>query len=69
MLFTRKTSKMKLAQDIRPLDPHALDLVAGGRLVGNGDSIVIIGCTTQPPLGGYPRGTKTWNPWIGQPHP
>jgi len=33
------------------------------------DKVVIIGCTTRPPIGGYPPGTVTWNPWIGQPYP
>ena len=41
-----------------------LDGVNGGR-----DKVVIIGCTTRPPFGGYPPGTVTWNPWIGQPYP
>jgi hypothetical protein len=48
-----------------------LDTVSGGRIGGGffGDKVVIIGCTTPPPFGGYPPGTVTWNPWIGQPYP
>jgi hypothetical protein len=42
-----------------------LDSVFGGR---DGE-VVIVGCTTRPPLGGYPPGTITWNPWLGQPYP
>jgi hypothetical protein len=45
-----------------------LETVSGG-LIGFGDKVVIIGCTTRPPFGGYPPGTVTWNPWIGQPYP
>jgi hypothetical protein len=41
-----------------------LDSVNGGR-----GEVVIVGCTTRPPMGGYPPGTVTWNPWIGQPYP
>jgi hypothetical protein len=41
-----------------------LDRVNGGR-----GEVVVVGCTTQPPFGGYPPGTVTWNPWIGQPYP
>lgn len=42
-----------------------LDSVNGGR----DGQVVIVGCTTRPPLGGYPPGTILWNPWIGQPYP
>ena len=41
-----------------------LDAVNGGR-----GEVVIVGCTTPRPIGGYPPGTVTWNPWIGQPYP
>ncbi|WP_298362658.1 hypothetical protein [uncultured Bradyrhizobium sp.] len=47
------------------LSLERLEQVSGGR----GGEVVIIGCTTRPPLGGYPPGTITWNPWIGQPYP
>jgi hypothetical protein len=40
-----------------------LDTVNGG-LRGDGN-VVIIGCTTLPPMGGYPPGTIVINPWIG----
>ena len=42
-----------------------LETVSGGL----GDKVVIVGCTTRPPFGGYPSGTVVWNPWIGQPYP
>jgi hypothetical protein len=48
------------------LSVEQLETVSGGRI---GDRVVIIGCTTRPPFGGYPPGTVTWNPWIGQPYP
>jgi hypothetical protein len=35
-----------------------LETVTGGK-------IIIIGCTTPIPPGGYPPGTITINPWIG----
>ena len=33
--------------------------------VSGGDKVVIVGCTTRPPVGGYPPGTIVINPWIG----
>lgn len=51
--------------EIEVLSLEQLEEVNGGR----GGEVVIIGCTTRPPLGGYPPGTITWNPWIGQPYP
>ncbi len=33
--------------------------------VNGGDKVVIVGCTTPPPFGGYPPGTITINPWLG----
>ena len=45
------------------LTPEQIDSVSGG------DRVVIVGCTTRPPIGGYPPGTVVWNPWIGQPYP
>jgi hypothetical protein len=54
-----------LNQKTGVLTPEQLDSVNGG---GRGE-VVIIGCTTRPPVGGYPPGTVTWNPWIGQPYP
>jgi hypothetical protein len=33
--------------------------------VSGGDKVVIVGCTTRPPMGGYPPGTIVINPWIG----
>ena len=47
------------------LNIDELEAVAGGA----GGEVVIVGCTTPRPLGGYPPGTITWNPWIGQPFP
>ena len=41
-----------------------LETVSGGR-VGGGDKVVIVGCTTPPPFGGYPPGTILINPWLG----
>ncbi|MBR1282115.1 hypothetical protein JQ597_08720 [Bradyrhizobium sp. AUGA SZCCT0177] len=57
--------------DCEILSLAQLEAVSGGRIGGGifGDKVVIIGCTTQPPFGGYPPGTVTWNPWIGQPYP
>jgi hypothetical protein len=54
-----------LNQTTGVLTPEQLDSVSGG---ARGE-VVIIGCTTRPPFGGYPPGTVTWNPWIGQPYP
>jgi hypothetical protein len=54
-----------LNQTTGVLTPEQLDSVSGG---ARGE-VVIIGCTTRPPMGGYPPGTVTWNPWIGQPYP
>jgi hypothetical protein len=53
------------------IDLEQLDSVSGGLLNGGlfGEKVVIIGCTTRPPFGGWPPGTVTWNPWIGQPYP
>ena len=44
-----------------------LEAVSGGRIGGGdfGDKVVIIGCTTTPPFGGYPPGTITINPYFG----
>jgi hypothetical protein len=53
-----------LNQKTGVLTPEQLDNATGGR-----GEVVIVGCTTRPPLGGYPPGTVTWNPWIGQPYP
>jgi hypothetical protein len=47
------------------LNINELEAVAGGA----GGEVVIVGCTTPRPLGGYPHGTIIWNPWIGQPFP
>jgi bacteriocin-like protein len=46
------------------LNINELEAVTGG----DRGEVVIIGCTTPRPLG-YPPGTITWNPWIGQPLP
>ncbi len=48
------------------LTTEHLDSIIGGFRDGE---VVIVGCTTRPPIGGYPPGTITWNPWIGQPYP
>lgn len=47
------------------LNIKELEAVTGG---ARGE-VVIVGCTTPRPLGGYPPGTIIWNPWIGQPRP
>ena len=39
-----------------------LETVSGGM---GGDKVVIVGCTTRPPVGGYPPGTIVINPWLG----
>jgi hypothetical protein len=54
--------------DCEILSPEQLEAVSGGR-IGFGDNVVVVGCTTRPPFGGYPPGTVLWNPWIGQPYP
>ena len=46
------------------LSPEQLETVSGGR-IGFGENVVIIGCTTRPPFGGYPPGTILINPWLG----
>jgi hypothetical protein len=38
-----------------------LETVSGGL----GGKVIIIGCTTPMPPGGYPPGTITINPWLG----
>ena len=38
-----------------------LEAVSGGL----GDKVVIVTCTTRPPVGGYPPGTIVINPWLG----
>jgi hypothetical protein len=43
-----------------------LETVSGGL---GGDRVVVVGCTTRPPFGGWPPGTVLWNPWIGAPYP
>jgi hypothetical protein len=52
--------------EVRALTPDQINDVSGGLLHSD---VVIIGCTTRPPFGGWPPGTVTWNPWIGQPYP
>jgi bacteriocin-like protein len=47
------------------LNINELEAVTGG---ARGE-VVIVGCTTPRPSGGYPPGTIAWNPWIGQPYP
>ena len=46
--------------DCEILSLAQLEAVSGGR-----EKIVIVGCTTPPPFGGYPPGTITINPWLG----
>ena len=55
----------KTNSEVLALTLSDLDAVNGG---ARGE-VVIVGCTTPRPIGGYPPGTVTWNPWIGQPYP
>ena len=48
--------------DCEILALEQLETVSGGLL---GGKVVIVGCTTPPPFGGYPPGTITINPWLG----
>lgn len=48
--------------DCEILALEQLETVSGGL---GGDKVVIVGCTTPPPFGGYPPGTITINPWLG----
>ena len=50
----------KTGADCDMLDLEQLETVSGGR-----ENIVIVGCTTPQPFGGYPPGTITVNPWLG----
>ena len=47
--------------DCEVLGLEQLETVSGGL----GDKVVIVGCTTRPPMGGYPPGTIVINPWLG----
>ena len=53
--------------DCEILSLEQLETVNGGRVGGGifGDKVVIIGCTTPTPPGGYPPGTVVWNPAMG----
>ena len=62
-MFKRKLQAKQANEGTCRLRAEDLDLVAGGR-IGDGDKIVIVGCTTPPPFGGYRPGTIIWNPWI-----
>jgi hypothetical protein len=46
--------------DFEILSPEQLETVSGGR-----ETIVIVGCTTPKPFGGYAPGTILINPWLG----
>jgi hypothetical protein len=46
--------------DCEILSPEQLETISGGR-----ETVVIVTCTTRPPMGGYPPGTVTINPWLG----
>ncbi len=48
---------------------HELNIDELEAVVGGAREVVIVGCTTPKPFGGYPLGTVTWNPSIGQPYP
>ena len=48
--------------DCEILSSEQLETVSGGL---GGDKVVIVGCTTRPPFGGYPPGTIVINPWLG----
>ena len=48
--------------DCEILALEQLETVSGGL---GGDKVVIVGCTTRPPFGGYPPGTIVINPWLG----
>ena len=56
----------KTGADCEILSPEQLEAVNGGL---GGDRVVVVGCTTRPPFGGWPPGTVLWNPWIGAPYP
>ena len=60
-----KSLNRKTGVETGVLTLEQLETVNGGKY----GEVVIIGCTTRPPIGGYPPGTVTWNPWIGQPYP
>lgn len=51
---------LKTDADCENLSLEQLETVSGGR-----ETVVIVGCTTPPPFGGYPPGTITINPWLG----
>jgi hypothetical protein len=46
--------------DCEILSVEQLETVSGGR-----ETVVIVGCTTPKPFGGYPPGTILINPWLG----
>ena len=66
MIMSKSLNRKTGLGEIGALTAAQLDSVIGGGRYGE---VVIVGCTTRPPLGGYPPGTVTWNPWIGQPYP
>jgi len=50
-----------MGADCEILALEQLETVSGGL----GDKVVIVGCTTRPPFGGYEPGTILINPWLG----
>jgi hypothetical protein len=65
MIMSNSPSR-KTGADCEILNSEQLETVSGGLGLGK---VVIVGCTTRPPFGGYPPGTVLWNPWIGAPFP
>jgi hypothetical protein len=61
MMIMSNSLNQNTGDDCEILSPEALETVSGG-LIGK---VVIVGCTTPPPFGGYPPGTIVINPWIG----
>lgn len=58
-MFKTKCTKTGRENRNQALRETELDAVVGGR-----GEIVVVGCTTPRPMGGYPPGTAVWNPWI-----
>jgi hypothetical protein len=59
MIMSNSPSR-KTGADCEILNSEQLETVSGGQ-----EKVVIVGCTTPPPRGGYPPGTVVINPWLG----